>query len=69
MIIFVSCECIKCPSPWFWMSRKFLLEMWEGGQTIKSTYTKEGVCIKHKCVYEGEGGSNFSHSGEYALIE
>ena len=40
-----------------------------GGQTTKSTYAKEGVCIKRTCAYEGGGGSNFSHFEAYVLIE
>ena len=64
----MSRECIKSPSPWFWMSRKFLLEM-GGGQTTKSTYAKGEVRIKRTCAYVGEGGSNFSHFGAYVLIE
>ena len=52
VIIFMSCECIKSPSPWFWMSRKFLLEMGGGVHTIKSTYAKGGVRIKRTCAYD-----------------
>ena len=60
MIIFVSRECIKCPSPWFWISRKFLLEMWGGGVKQPRVRTqKKGVCIKRTCAYEGGGGVKF----------
>ena len=70
MIIVVSRECIKCPSLWFWMSRKSLLEMrGGGGQTTKSTYAKEGGVSSVRVRPRGEGESNFSHFGEYVLIE
>ena len=52
----MSCECIKSPSPWFWMFRKLLLEMGGGGQAAKSTYAKGGVRIKRTRAYEGGGG-------------
>ena len=64
----MSYECLSL-SPWFWMSRNFLLEMRGGGQTTKSTYTKGEVHIKRTCAYEGEGGSHVSHFGAYVLNE
>ena len=55
VIIFMSRECIKSPSPWFWISRKFLLEM-GGGQTAKSTYAKgRGAYEAYVCVRGGRG--------------
>ena len=58
MISFVSLECTKCPSPWFWMSRKFLLEMWGGGGSNNQEYVrKRGVCVSSVRVRtRGEGG-------------
>ena len=70
VIIFMSRECIKSPSPWFWMSGKFLLEMGGGwGQTTKSAYAKMGCVSSVRVRTRGEGGSNFSHFRAYVLIE
>ena len=65
----MSRECIKSPSPWFWMSRKFLLEMGGGVKQPRVRTQRGGVRMKRTCAYEGGGGSNFSHFGAYVLIE
>ena len=63
----MSRECIKSPSPLFWMSRKFLLEM-RGGSNNQE-HVRKGGRITRTYAYEGGGGSNFSHFGAYVLIE
>ena len=56
----MSCECIKSPSPWFWMFRKFLLEMGGGESSNQEYVRKRGVRIKRRRAYEGEGGQILS---------
>ena len=56
VIISMFRECLKSLSPWFWISRNFLIEMGGGGQTTKSTCAKGGVSIKRTCAYERGGG-------------
>ena len=67
VIIFMSRECIKNPSPWFRMSRKFLLEM--GGSNNQEYVCKGGCMYEAYVCIQGGGGSNCSHFGAYVLIE
>ena len=51
----MSRECSKSLSPWFWMSRNFLLKM-GGGSNNQEYVRKRGVSIKRTYVYERGGG-------------
>ena len=55
VIMSMSRECLKSLSPWFWISRNFLLEI-GGGANNQEYARKRGVSIKRMCAYEGGGG-------------
>ena len=54
----MSRECLKSLSPWFWISRNFLLEMGGGVQTAR-VRTQSGGGSEHQayvCVRGGREG-------------